>query len=98
MQLCLQIKHWRGGEFIWGKVLRQEQLPVEMLVCLLRQFARSHSHQADVCVVDCFCGTGSTAVAALALGCTALCMDLATEVEVRSSERAVLEYTGLVCL
>ena len=68
MQLCLQIKHWRGGEFIRGKVLRQEQLPVEMLVCLLRQFARSHSHQADVCVVDCFCGTGSTAVAALALG------------------------------
>lgn len=46
-----------------GKVVRVEQKPVDMLMELIRRYSK----EGDV-VADPFCGTGSTAVAAMMLG------------------------------
>ena len=79
-----QLLSWNGKAYTKGKVFRQEQLPHEMLLMLLKIFARVHSQQRECCVIDPFIGTGSTAVAALALGCKCIGMDICPEAAVQS--------------
>ena len=79
-----QLQSWNGKAYTKGKVFRQEQLPHEMLLMLLKIFARVHSQQRECCVIDPFIGTGSTAVAALALGCKCIGMDICPEASVQS--------------
>ena len=57
-------------------MLRREQHPVDVIVHILRLFARAHPADSPCLVIDPFAGSHSTGVAASRMGCHYLGIDI----------------------
>ena len=69
-----------------SKKIRPQQLPLPMLRHLIQMFGRWSENQAPLIIVDPFCGTGSTNMAAAQQGCYSIGLDIDNGLEVHTHE------------